>query len=363
MSQSANSSSSTAAAISQRTVGVSFDLPPLKWNELKSVAIDAQPVFDHIKEILPKLAFPAKNISLNWPSNDRKSTTSVNWYPQLENTPEYLRCRHALNDLQVTLDQGPLGSCVDFERNRIVLVGAVVCIGNMFCFILPPRTLYPSGKRDDLGVPIFKGRELRPRQTSTTGSPLLWKLDRSSDNFQVALATGGFSAGLSEQLSPQAERQLGPPTFPIPGNSRSSSVPPPSIDPISPPPDILSQLKAPVRTWFPDLRAGLQLKLTNDFQVTAQVYGNPVKGVASLAIKPALTRSVGLISQLELPMFLNVSNVGQHPQVTGGNIGLSVKLRDFKAGLYFTDPTLGIGLQINPGLSTSIGLTSGFGIR
>jgi hypothetical protein len=345
MSQSANSSDPSAVAISHRTVGISFDLPPLKLDNLQCVGIDAQPVIDHIEDVLPKLVLPPKNASFDWLSNDRSSSPNVNRYPQLENTPQYLRCRRALNDLQVTLDQGPLGSCLDLQRNRLVVVGAAACIGNMFCFIVPPRLLDPSDKQSDFGAPM-----LRPRQTSATGSVLTWQLNRSSGQLQAAVGAVPIFVALAEQLSPQAERLLGPPAFPMPGSSSQSPVPPPSINPIAAPPDISSLLKPPMRTWFPDLTAGLQFKLTSLFQVATQVSGNPVKGAASLGIKPSWTPSTGWLRSFDLSASLNFISAGQQTQV-GASGAFSVELRDLKVGpIHLNDFNAGAGLQISPGL-------------
>jgi hypothetical protein len=360
VSQSANSRGSSAAAISQRTVGVSFDLPPLKLDKSTCALLDAQPVFDHIEDALPRLALPVRNASFNWLSNEPTSSNDTNWYPALENTPQYLQCRRALNDLQVTLDQGPLGSCVDFERNRLVLVGVAACIGNMSCFIVPPRTLNLKSKAHDAGVPMEKGPDLRPQQTS--GSLLSWKLARRTDQVQAARGADGILAAFTKTTSRQA-MQLGPALSQMPGYSRRPLILTPSIDSIPTQPEFLGKQKPPARTSLPGFKGDLQLKVTNDFQVAAQVSGNPVKGAAFLSVKPTLTPSAGLFSSFELPMFLNFSNIGQHTK-TSADIGLSVKLSNLKAGrLYLSDPTVGASLQIDPTLEYSFSLGTMFDVH
>ena len=93
----ANSSSANAVAISQRTMGVSFDLPSLEWNGPQIV--DLKAASDHITDNLPKLALSTKRPSFDWLGNGPAAPSLSSTYPRLENTPQYLQCRRTLNDL------------------------------------------------------------------------------------------------------------------------------------------------------------------------------------------------------------------------------------------------------------------------
>ena len=354
----ANSSSANAVAISQRTMGVSFDLPSLEWNGPQIV--DLKAASDHITDNLPKLALSTKRPSFDWLGNGPAAPSLSSTYPRLENTPQYLQCRRTLNDLQVTLDQGPLGFCVDSQRNRLVMVGSVICIGNMCCYIVPPRNLNPSDKLYDSAAFMSPGPRLAPLP-SGAGSLLTWKLDRSPDKFQAALGAGAFFAGISEQTAPEPVKPLGPAPFAMPGNSRQSLTPPPSIEPYNAPKDILSQLKPPMPTWVPDLNFGAYLKLTRDFGVTTQVSGNPVTGTAALAMQANLEFSQGSPT-LKLLTVLTFSKTGNQTK-TSGEIDLSVGLKELKVGpIQLINPNVGGTIMITPGMPPAPGVNFGFSI-
>jgi hypothetical protein len=345
----ANSSTDNAVAISQRTVGVSFDLPSLEWNGPQ--LIDLKAASNHITDNLPKLALSTKRPSFDWLGNGPAAPSLSSRYPRLENTPQYLRCRRTLNDLQVTLDQGPLGFCIDSQRNRLVMVGSVMCIGNMCFFIVPPKNLSPSDNLYDSATFMSPGPRLAPLPAGA-GSLLTWKLDRSPDKFQAAIGAGAFFAGISEQTAPEPVKPLGPLSFGMPGNSSQSRTPPPSIEPFQSPQDILSQLKPPTPTWVPDLTLGGYLKLTRDFGVTTQVSGNPVTGTASLAIQANLQFSQSLPT-LRLLTALTFSKIGNQTKASG-EIDFWLGLKE----LNVRPLPLNVGgaLMITPGMRPAGGL-------